>query len=104
MYGLGSGTLPNIVLDPLLIFTVGMGFSGVGAATLIGEIVGCFILLWHPGRDDHTNGTALECLARVAECHCDPGVRECTGGYTDTGRVCYRCPAAHDFAGSGAQA
>lgn len=51
MYGLGSGALPNIVLDPLLIFTVGMGFSGAGAATLIGEIVGCFILLWQCSRE-----------------------------------------------------
>lgn len=51
MYGLGSGALPNIVLDPLLIFAVGMGFSGASAATLIGEIVGCFILLWQCSRE-----------------------------------------------------
>lgn len=51
MYGLGSGALLNIVLDPLLIFTLGMGFSGAGAATLIGEMVGCFILLWQCSRE-----------------------------------------------------
>lgn len=46
MYGLGSGAVLNIVLDPLLMFGFGMGFAGAGAATMIGEIVSFFVLLW----------------------------------------------------------
>lgn len=46
MYGLGSGAVLNIFLDPLLMFGMGMGFAGAGAATMIGEIVSCFVLLW----------------------------------------------------------
>lgn len=46
MYGLGSGAVLNIFLDPLLMFGVGMGFAGAGAATMFGEMVSCFILLW----------------------------------------------------------
>jgi putative MATE family efflux protein len=44
MYGLGSGALLNIILDPVLIFGAGMGFAGAGAATLIGEITGALVL------------------------------------------------------------
>ena len=46
MYGLGSGAVLNILLDPLLMFGLGMGFAGAGAATMIGEIVSFFVLLW----------------------------------------------------------
>lgn len=52
MYGLGSGAVLNIFLDPLLMFGVGMGFAGAGAATMIGEIVSCFLLLWQCGKGD----------------------------------------------------
>ncbi|MGE4276662.1 MAG: MATE family efflux transporter [Lawsonibacter sp.] len=52
MYGLGSGAVLNIILDPLLIFGVGMGFAGAGAATMFGEMVGCFLLLWQCLRGD----------------------------------------------------
>ncbi|MCI9120596.1 MAG: MATE family efflux transporter [Oscillibacter sp.] len=45
MYGLGSGAVLNILLDPLLIFHAGMGFAGAGAATLTGEVVSFFVLL-----------------------------------------------------------
>ncbi len=51
MYGLGSGAVLNIFLDPLLMFGVGMGFAGAGAATMIGEIVSCFVLLWQCSRE-----------------------------------------------------
>lgn len=52
MYGLGSGAVLNIVLDPLLMFGVGMGFSGAGAATMVGEIVSFFVLLWQCRAED----------------------------------------------------
>lgn len=52
MYGLGSGAIVNIILDPLLIFNLGMGFSGAGAATLIGEIVSFCVLLWQCSAED----------------------------------------------------
>ena len=50
MYGLGSGAVLNIFLDPLLMFGAGMGFAGAGAATLMGEITSCMILLWQCNR------------------------------------------------------
>ena len=52
MYGLGSGAVLNIFLDPLLMFGFGMGFAGAGAATMIGEMVSCFVLLWQCNRKD----------------------------------------------------
>ena len=51
MYGLGSGAVLNIFLDPLLMFGFGMGFAGAGAATMIGEIVSFFVLLWQCTRE-----------------------------------------------------
>ncbi|MEA4933827.1 MAG: MATE family efflux transporter [Lawsonibacter sp.] len=36
MYGLGSGAVLNVFLDPLLMFGVGMGFAGAGASTMFG--------------------------------------------------------------------
>jgi len=44
MIGLLSGMLSNIVLDPLLMFPLNMGFIGAGYATLIGQIIGCIVL------------------------------------------------------------
>ena len=52
MYGLGSGAVLNIFLDPLLMFGFGMGFAGAGAATMIGEMVSCMVLLWQCNRRD----------------------------------------------------
>lgn len=46
MYGLAAGAVLNIFLDPLLMFGLGMGFAGAGAATMIGEMVSCTVLLW----------------------------------------------------------
>ena len=45
MIGLTSGAILNIALDPLLIFTFGMGISGAALATIISQFVG-FVLLW----------------------------------------------------------
>ena len=44
MIGLLSGMLSNMVLDPLLMFPLKMGFIGAGYATLIGQIIGCIVL------------------------------------------------------------
>ena len=44
MIGLLSGMLSNMVLDPLLMFPLNMGFIGAGYATLIGQIIGCIVL------------------------------------------------------------
>ena len=52
MYGLGSGAVLNIFLDPLLMFGFGMGFAGAGAATMIGEMVSCMVLLWQCNHRD----------------------------------------------------
>ena len=50
--GFASGAVLNILLDPLLMFGLGMGFAGAGAATMIGEIVTFFVLLWQCTRGD----------------------------------------------------
>ena len=52
MYGLGSGAVLNIFLDPLLMFGLEMGFAGAGAATLAGEMTSCLVLLWQCDRKD----------------------------------------------------
>ncbi|MGI5064508.1 MATE family efflux transporter [Treponema putidum] len=44
MIGLLSGMLSNMILDPLLMFPLKMGFIGAGYATLIGQIIGCITL------------------------------------------------------------
>lgn len=45
MAGIMSGAMLNMALDPLLIFTFGMGIRGAGLATLISQAVSCCILL-----------------------------------------------------------
>ena len=44
MIGLLFGMLSNMVLDPLLMFPLKMGFIGAGYATLTGQIIGCVVL------------------------------------------------------------
>ncbi len=44
MIGIMSGALLNMVLDPLFIFTFGMGIRGAGLATLVSQAVSFFIL------------------------------------------------------------
>ena len=46
MIGMSTGAILNIVLDPILIFGFNMGASGAGLATLIGQIIGCVVLLY----------------------------------------------------------
>jgi putative MATE family efflux protein len=45
MMGMISGAALNVVLDPILIFTLGMGVSGAALATMISQFVGCALLL-----------------------------------------------------------
>lgn len=44
MYGMIIGTVVNIILDPIMIFTLGMGIQGAAIATIIGNLAG---LLWY---------------------------------------------------------
>ena len=39
MYAMAAGAVANIVLDPILIYTCGMGIEGAAVATIIAEIV-----------------------------------------------------------------
>lgn len=45
MIGIIAGALINVVLAPVLIFALGMGITGAGLSTLVGEACGLFILL-----------------------------------------------------------
>ncbi len=45
MFGVLSGAVLNILLDPLLIFSFDMGIHGAAMATLISQVVGFLILL-----------------------------------------------------------
>lgn len=44
MTGLLAGMFSNMILDPILMFKLKMGFIGAGYATLIGQIIGCIVL------------------------------------------------------------
>ena len=46
MIGLVSGAILNIFLDPLFIFTLGLGVSGAALATVISQITSFFILFY----------------------------------------------------------
>ena len=46
MVGLVSGAVLNIFLDPLFIFTFGLGVSGAALATIISQIISFLILLY----------------------------------------------------------
>jgi len=53
MVGITFGSVLNIALDPLLIFTFDMGIAGAGWATVISQIVGFFILLYGMQKRGH---------------------------------------------------
>ena len=46
MVGLVSGAVLNIFLDPLFIFTFGLGVSGAALATILSQIVSFFVLFY----------------------------------------------------------
>lgn len=45
MYGIISGAVLNVVLDPVFIFVFDMGVAGAAVATVMGQVVGFFVLL-----------------------------------------------------------
>lgn len=45
MWGIISGALLNVVLDPILIFGCGLQLRGAAIATVIGQIVSVAVLL-----------------------------------------------------------
>ncbi len=52
MVGITVGALLNVALDPLFIFTFGMGVSGAALATIISQFVSFVLLLWGTLRGD----------------------------------------------------
>lgn len=46
MLGIGSGAVLNVVLDPLFIFTFGMGVTGAAVATAISQFVSFWVLIF----------------------------------------------------------
>ncbi len=53
MLGIGTGAVLNVVLDPLFIFTLGMGVTGAAAATALSQFVGFFVLFFCTTRGDN---------------------------------------------------
>ncbi len=53
MLGIGAGAVLNVALDPLFIFTFGMGVTGAAAATVISQFIGFCILLFCCTRGDN---------------------------------------------------
>ena len=53
MYGIMTGAVLNLALDPLLIFALGMGIRGAAIATVVSQMVSFFVLLWMTGRRDN---------------------------------------------------
>ena len=47
MLGMIVGTLANIVLDPLFIFTFGMEIKGAAVATVLGNAIGLLLMLYY---------------------------------------------------------
>ncbi|XP_051130405.1 protein DETOXIFICATION 44, chloroplastic isoform X2 [Andrographis paniculata] len=46
LYAVGAGNLLNVILDPILIFFLGLGVGGAAIATVISEYLSALILLW----------------------------------------------------------
>ncbi len=53
MIGIGTGALLNVVLDPICIFTLGMGVTGAAVATVFSQFVSFCILLFCCTRGDN---------------------------------------------------
>ena len=53
MFGIVTGAILNVVLDPILIFTCGMGVSGAAWATVIGQVVSFVILFFMARRGEN---------------------------------------------------
>ena len=50
--GVASGSVINIILDPLLIFGAGWGIQGAAVATLVGQVASVALLLWYLLHDE----------------------------------------------------
>ena len=46
MWGIASGGILNVALDPILIFGLSMGMSGAAVATLVSQCISFFVLLF----------------------------------------------------------
>lgn len=46
MFGILTGAVINVLLAPVLIFVFGMGITGAGLSTFVGETCSMFVLLW----------------------------------------------------------
>lgn len=57
MIGIAIGAVLNIIIDPIFIFTLGMGVTGAGLATFISQVISFFILLAMSG---HHGGIKVE--------------------------------------------
>lgn len=53
MYGIVTGAVLNVALDPLFIFVFGLGVSGAAVATVVGQVVSFFVLLYMSGRGEN---------------------------------------------------
>ena len=53
MYGIVTGAILNVVLDPILIFTCDLGVSGAAWATVIGQVVSFVILFFMARRGEN---------------------------------------------------
>ncbi|XP_024018448.1 protein DETOXIFICATION 44, chloroplastic isoform X2 [Morus notabilis] len=47
LYAIVAGNLVNAILDPILIFSFGLGIGGAAIATVISEYLIAFVLLWN---------------------------------------------------------
>ena len=53
MYGIVTGTVLNVLLDPLLIFVCGLGISGAALATVLGQLCSFLLLFILSRRGDN---------------------------------------------------
>ena len=66
MVGIVTGAVVNIVLDPLLIFTFGMGISGAALATIISRCaVSHYYCIWHAGEIISSSDTSISPLPEI---------------------------------------
>jgi len=65
MYGIVTGAILNVVLDPILIFTCGLGVSGAAWATVIGQAVSFVILFLMTRRGENIAILSLNLAAGV---------------------------------------
>ncbi|KAI3961861.1 hypothetical protein MKW98_022066 [Papaver atlanticum] len=47
LYAVSAGNLLNAILDPILIFSCGLGISGAAISTVLSEYLIAFVLLWN---------------------------------------------------------